>query len=201
MNTLLNLLSATACALALSACGGGDGATQPTPPVPVPVAPTIAPSSPPQPGKPNLFTMTFTPAAFALTAYEGEAVSFSLKAKSSEPLEPNVNMAIVDPAGVMSTDLNLDSMSEFEYQVTLRTSSVLALGAHSTELQFRLCEDDARICKKPLPGSPWMIPVKVDVMSKVNLTPLTPLPNITNWSTYQGNASDTGYVPASFDGV
>lgn len=64
---------------------------------------------------------------------------------------------------------------------------------------MRLCQDDARICQQPLAGSPWTVPLTVSVKSPINLTALKAIDGLGSWTTYQGNASHTGFVDASFN--
>ena len=198
MPKIVKLLAVTFCALALSACGGsggGGGGTAPTP--------TPAPAPPPAPVpvvvNPNQAWLTLAPAALEVTTYEGEALNFTIRATSSKSFAKPVNVAIVDKVGVISTDVKVSAVNSVEYLATLTTSTVLPVGSHSTGLELRLCEDDPLVCKTPLDGSPWTIPLKVVVKSGTNLTALRSIPQMPNWSTYQGNASHTGYVPASFD--
>ncbi|MFL6675904.1 MAG: PQQ-binding-like beta-propeller repeat protein [Massilia sp.] len=187
MNSILKLVAGFSCALALSACGGGGGGGQAAPPAPPPAV------------NPNQSWLTLTPPSANLTTYEGEALTFKITAKSSKTFSKPVNIAIRDKVGVISTDVKISSNSDLEYAAALQTSTVLKVGEYATNLELWLCEDDPTVCKTPLEGSPWIIPLNVSVKSGTNLTPLKNLPQMANWSTYQGNASHTGYVPASFD--
>lgn len=183
-------------AAALSACGGGgsggdnnnhnggNGGAAVPPPTPV-VPPAGA-------------WLTITPSPIAISTYDGESVAFSVTAKSSRIVEKPFNIAIIDGKSVVSTDVTVTSVSELEYVAKLRTASALALGTHTTNLEVRLCEDEPLVCNKPLPGSPWLVPLSVTVKPTTNLTALNVLPGVAAWGTYQGNASHTGFVPASF---
>lgn len=182
MHPVLRVFASASCALALSACGGGGGAPTPTPVV-----------------KPEQSWLALNPASSDLATYEGEPLTFTINARSSRTFTKPVNVAIVDSVGVISTNVQIDAVSATEYKATLQTSSVLTVGTHATNLELRLCEDDPKICKAPLEGSPWLIPLKVTIRSGTNLTALRTTPFMANWSTYQGNAAHSGYVPASFD--
>ncbi|MUI16326.1 PQQ-binding-like beta-propeller repeat protein [Massilia dura] len=100
---------------------------------------------------------------------------------------------------MFSTKVKVTELPDREFRADLEISSALPAGQHSVDLELRLCEDEARICNVPVPGSPWLIAVKVNVLSQTNRTPLNVMPNVANWSTYQGNASHSAYVPAVFD--
>ncbi|GGY40381.1 outer membrane protein assembly factor BamB family protein [Pseudoduganella albidiflava] len=191
MNTFSRFVGGTTCALALAACGGGGGgggtSTTPTTPTTPPVV------------KPDQSWLTLTPSSVDVTTFVGEAATVSITAKSSKTFAKPVNIGIIDATGVFSTDVKITTLSDLEYRADLQTSTVLPVGVRTATLELRLCEDDPKVCKSPLSGSPWLIPVKVDVQPDTNPTPLSYLPNVANWGTYQGNASHTGYVPATFD--
>lgn len=187
MKAFSRFLGGTSCALALSACGGGGGDS------------AAAPVAPPPVVKPDQAWLALTPSSVDVTTYAGETANVTITAKSSKTFAKPVNAGIIDAAGVFSTDVKITAVSDVEYRAELQTSSVLAAGQRTATLELRLCEDDPKVCKSPVSGSPWLIPVKVNVKPESNLTALTNLPNVANWSTWQGNAAHTGYVPASFD--
>lgn len=186
-------------ALLLAACGGGGGGSGGsdnsggTPGANLP-APTPAP-----PSNPAGNWLTLAPSTINLTTYEGESATFSVSAKSSRIVEKRFNIGIVDGRGIVSTQLEVTPVTQLEYTARLRTSTSLAVGAYTTNLEVRLCEDDPLVCKSPLPGSPWLVPVSLTVRAATNLTALSPMPGVASWSTYQGNASHSGFVPASFN--
>ncbi|HEX8606939.1 MAG TPA: PQQ-binding-like beta-propeller repeat protein [Pseudoduganella sp.] len=194
------VLAAAACALALTACGGdgGDSASASTPVTPATPTP-VTPVTPPPAPKPDQFWLTITPSSVDITAYVDEAAKVSITAKSGKTFTKPVNVAIVDKSGVFSTDVKITALSELEYRADLQTSAALPVGQRTVDLELRLCEDDPKVCSVPVAGSPWLIPVKVNVLAATNLTPLGVLSNVANWSTYQGNASHSAYVPAAFD--
>lgn len=198
MSTFVKSLASAACLLALSACGGGGtgGGSNPTPtPTPPPAPDVLVPPV----LRADQTWLTITPATSDLVTYETEALKFTVTAKSSKTFSKPVNIGIVDSVGVISTNISLSAISSTEYAATLETSTVLTVGAHKSNVELRLCEDDPKVCKTPLEGSPWIIPLRVTVKSNTNLTALRATPFMPNWSTFQGNASHTGYVPASFD--
>lgn len=199
------LLGGAACALVLAACGGGGGDSAPastavTPEQPATPAQPAVPDQPVTPAKPDQSWLTLTPSRVDATTYAGEEAIVWIEATSSRTFARPVNVAVVDPSGVLAPDIRIGILSDLEYQAELRTSALLPPGRHSATVELRLCEDDPKVCKVPVAGSPWLIPVTVDVRSAAkNLTALSDLPNVANWSAYQGNASHDGYVPATFD--
>jgi outer membrane protein assembly factor BamB len=175
--------SLAACMLAstLAACGGGGSGNSGT-------------------NKPDGSWLTFSPSAPNVTQYQGENVALNVTATSSRTFSTPVNIAIIDTKGVITTEVSISEISQLSYVAALRTSAALPVGTHSTILEVRLCEDAPTICKKPLPGSPWQVPLTVQVKSSApNLTELSAVEGLGNWSTYQGNAAHTGFVAASFD--
>lgn len=105
-------------------------------------------------------------------------------------------VGIVDPAGLSNSTITNSSQG---FTATLKTSTSLQPGEYTSNLEVRLCSDDPRTCRAPLPGSPWLVPFKLTVTKPIGLTPLKQLAGVGAWSTYQGNVSHTGYVDASFD--
>lgn len=183
----------------LGACGGGgggDGGSAGNNNGGTPGASAPAPT-PPSNSAGNWLTLA--PSAISLSTYEGESATFSISAKSSRVVEKRFNVGIVDGRGIVSTQLEVTPVSQLEYTAQLRTSTSLAVGAYTTNLEVRLCEDDPLVCKSPLPGSPWLVPVNLTVRASTNLTALSAIPGVASWTTYQGNASHTGFVPASFN--
>jgi len=142
--------------------------------------------------------LSVTPSALSVVAYPGEAMTVDIAAQiSGDLVGENFQIGVIDPAGVTS-----GSVSNFTpqgFNATLATSTSLGQGDYSSNVEIRLCRDDPRTCSLPVPGSPWIVSLKVQVKSPVNLSSLQALPGVGAWSTYQGNASHTGYVAATFD--
>ena len=188
MNRSLCALALTT-TLLLSACGGGGGGSS--------TAGAPADQS----------WLSFTPNTVTISANKGQSVAFSVSAKSSKTIPVKFNVGIVEKLGVISTQVNLVELSAYEYRADLHTSPTLAVGAHTTQLEVRLCEDDPLVCNKPISGSPFFVPLTVTVAGppppppppESNLTPLTTLPQLTAWSDLAGGSAHTGYVNASFD--
>lgn len=142
-------------------------------------------------------SLTLTPSAVAVDTYEGESASFTIKVAASDVIAQRINAAIVDPRGVISPQADIDLVSPREYRATLKTAATLAAGRHATTVDLRLCEDDPALCKAPLAGSPWKLPVTVTVRPQTK-SALTPIPGVAAWGNANGNAAHTGFVPASF---
>src|SRR5690606_36948379 len=84
-------------------------------------------------------------------------------AKSSRLFDKPFNVAVIDSEGIVLPQISVSKQSDLEYIVGLQTKS-MAAGAHTTRLQVRLCEDDPLVCGNPLPGSPWYVPLTLEVV-------------------------------------
>ena len=188
-------------AAVLTACGGGGGGSTATPVAntsPPPVAP-VTPVDPAPPATPGGSWLTFTPSPVSVTTYEGDTTQFRITATSIQTFTKRFNVGVVDSKGLISTDVEVDMSSALTAVTALRTSTALKQGTYSTNIEVRLCEDEPQTCKLPLPGSPWYVPLTVTVKPGTNLTALSAMPGVPSWSTYQGNAAHSGYVPAAFN--
>lgn len=145
-------------ALALSACGGGGG------------SPGTSNSSG-NSGTSGTSTssegnwLSFTPNPIELSGFEGESIPFKITATSSRTFSKPFNVAIVDTSGTITTDVQIAALNEMTYQASLSTSTKLPAGLTQVNLEVRLCEDAPQTCSKPLPGSPWKVPLKVNLKS------------------------------------
>lgn len=149
MRSPIQSLAVLSCAVLLAACGGG-GATPPAAPNP--------PSA-------DAVTVTLTPSPAPLVAYAGEPLAFGVTAMASRDLDLATSIQVSEPNGVLdpAVDIARNPMSAREWNFKLRTLPTLAVGTHTTTLEVRMCQDDARTCAKPLPGSPWRLPLQVEV--------------------------------------
>lgn len=148
--------------------------------------------------------LTFSPRSIELSAYSGESGGVTITIEVNKPITERVNFSIVDKAGVFESNMRLVKTSDWQarplkYVATLMALPSLPLGAHTGTVEVRLCLDDAKVCAKHYPGSPWHVPYRINVANDTNLKPLRALPGASAWSTFQGNASHNGYVPAEVD--
>jgi outer membrane protein assembly factor BamB len=144
-------------ALALAACGGGGGS---------PGASSSGNSSGSSGGTGTNTDgnwLTFTPNPIEVSGYEGESIPFKVTATSSRTFTKPFNIAIVDPSGTITTEVQVSALNDMTYVANLRTSAKLPAGITQAKLEVRLCEDAPLTCSKPLPGSPWQLPLKVNV--------------------------------------
>lgn len=168
MHLVKSAMAALLGAALLVGCGGGGGGNSPGTPPPI--------SNTPPPVVADGSWLTLTPGTVALKNYQGETTRFTIKATSTRTFDKPFNAAVIDDKGLVSPQISISKQSDLEYIVGLQTAS-LAAGTHTTKLQVRLCEDDPKVCSKPLPGSPWSVPLTVEVapatqaQERVTITP------------------------------
>lgn len=206
MSSLIKRAAALCCVLALSACGGGGGSDSGN----GGNAGNVGSGGGTNPGtgagtgtgtgtKPDQSWLKLTPASVDLTVLEGEPVEFSIMADSNKLIPQVFNVGVVEKNGVIEPKISLGSWSPVSYEAKMTTSAALAVGTHASTIELRLCEDDPLVCRTPIAGSPWLIPVKITVKPANVTTPLRHITALANWSTSRGNPAHNAYVPAAFD--
>lgn len=145
------------CAVLAAGCGGGgdSGGANPVAGSPSGTAPGggSAPVA-----NPAGSWLTLTPDRPTFSGIEDDAVSFQIRAHASRTFEKPINAAIVRSNGVSVSQVRLTRLSDFDYMLEGRFDTYTA-GVHMGDMTLRLCEDDPLVCRNPLPGSPWIIPV------------------------------------------
>ena len=143
--------------------------------------------------------LKFSPAAFDLVTYQGEPAAFSLVASATSAFPQAVQVGVFDSSGVLAAPVTMRELPVGHFSADLATASTLAVGEHPASLEVRVCLDDPRTCRSPVSGSPWRVPVKLAVKASTNLSALATIPSLSAWSTYNGNAAQNAWLPASFD--
>lgn len=175
----------------VAACGGGgdDNASTPT-------APTI-PAAPGGGGSVDNGWLNFSPSTLEAATMEGESVSLVVEAKSSKTISEPLNIRVEAPAQ-FHPDIQLETLNATHYRATLRISPTAKAGTHSGNVKVYLCLDSPTVCSRPYPGSPWLIPFQLKVVSTAShLTPLSRLEGARPWNNAYGNAGFTGFVSTS----
>ena len=168
----------------LAGCGGGGGGGS----TPAPVNPggTTPGTGGTVPAAPDGTWLRLTPGSVALKSYPGETTRFTIKATSGRTFDKPFNVAVIDSQGVVSPQISISKQTDLEYIVGLQTAA-RAAGTHTTRLEVRLCEDDPVVCAKPLPGSPWYVPLTVDVATAAQAQErMTMMPAAIDLVTYEG---------------
>lgn len=166
-NWLAVALLSAACIL--SGCGGGgsdDPQTGGTPGTGTPGTglPGDTGGTPGGGGAANAW-LSFSPASVSQTVKERSfMLPISIVATSSKTIAERINVAIVDPAGVLNPDAtSVAELSTTSYEARLSLSPTLKPGTYKGSFKVQLCLDDARVCQQPYPGSPWLVPYAIEV--------------------------------------
>lgn len=156
-----------------------------------------------KPGAQAQARVTLVTPSVSVTTYPGESTEFTVEARlSTDLMTRNVWIAMFDPSSITnaaSSQWTQQANGNYVFKLATATSNALAAGTYTSNLELRVCEDDARVCRRPVAGSPWIVPLSLKILSPNNLTALAPVEGVGAWSTYQGNAAHTGFVAANFD--
>lgn len=174
----------------LAACGGGGGGAQKSPGE-TPQVPTPPPVSNP-PG------MLFDPPIWNETVYQGDSAVMNVKIALNPPIQERVNVRIVDSEGIVDR-VNVESKDSATATAQVLVSPKLAARTYEGSLIVSLCKDDPAQCLEPYSQSSWRYPYRFVVRPLPNLTPLTSLPQVSDWTTVQGNAGHNAYIAARVD--
>lgn len=172
--------------IALAGCGGGKGGSD-TPPAP-PATPTM--------------TVVSGDVARYSAASRGLAIEVSAQAANFTPVGTLYANAS-DTAGIIQKPVAVIANPGGAYTFTVDTMASLAAGHYKGSLVLKLCSD--AVCNTPQVVPSISVPYDITVLAAGGawpgdkLTPLTPWTDVPDWSTFQGNASHTGYVPATLN--
>lgn len=166
-------------ALLLCACGGKS--------VPVPASAAALPA------------MSFSPATLEASYAAGTSVAASLQATPSAPIAQALTLQVSGAANVLggpSWSANADG----SFTLSFPTSAALPAATYSGSMQVGLCLDPQ--CRQPLAGSPYTLAYTITVTDPYGgNTPLNRWPGVADWTTYQGNAAHTAWVPVTLNPV
>jgi len=137
--------------------------------------------------------LTFTPNRIAVTALQGEPTPFTVVARATRTFEQTVNVGIVDGLGRIGPAVSLTTDGAGTYTAALTTAS-LPGGRFQGSLEVRVCFDDPRVCARPAPGSPWLVPYTFTV-TPFDQPPLQAVAGLQGWSTSGGNATHLARLP------
>ena len=171
------------------------------------IAPTSGPATPTDTTSPTTPVTPTTPVSlqFSKSSYDasftqGEPSTLNLIATSSRVIEGEAKVGVFEKTGLLTSGGgNLQPAGQQTYSISLPLNGNLAVGQYKSTLEVRVCQDDPSICSKPVSGSPWRLPLSVNVTSTINLKALTVLPGVPAWSTHQGNTGHTGAIAATVD--
>ncbi|WP_167094251.1 PQQ-binding-like beta-propeller repeat protein [Massilia frigida] len=163
MHRFTRLLACLLAPAVLAACGGGgNGGASDKPPV------TVVPGDkPPVTVAPGGDWLTIHSAALEIGMAEGQTSAFGMDISLARTPSKPFNLGIVDGGGLIASSEVLAGTAR-QYSATMRSSSDLQPGTHRSTLELRACEDDPRVCAKPLEGSPWRLPLTINVKPKTD---------------------------------
>jgi len=148
---LSRALVVAACLAALAGCGGGGSGASDAP-APVTAPPATADGS----------WLSLTLSSSTLTTYEGEDASTTVTATMTRKFDKPLNIATSDSLNILAPAFRSPGSDE-SYSAKVYTNRGLKPGVYTTNLTLVACEDMVGICRKPAPGSPWSVPVRVEV--------------------------------------
>jgi outer membrane protein assembly factor BamB len=145
------------------------------------------------PGQP-LFSISPNPVTVTYTANHGQPVVLTA---NQSTISGSYYVSIADPAGVIQaiapTAYSFDKATPTT--INASTSSSIAAGHYTGQLSINVCSDAA--CAIAVRGSPVKVPY--DITVSPDPLALSAWPGVADWSTYQGNAGHTGYVPVTLN--
>ena len=186
MKRLINL----ALAAVLCACGGGG--TAPAPP----------PGGPPDPPPPAP-TVSVLSGNVSRIAVAGTSVAIDVSIRPSFTPSATLSATATDSAGVIAAGVSVKAAGDGSYVLSMASSASVAAGHYAGSVTLNLCADPACTTRQPVPSV--AVPFDIRVMSASSAWPgdtptvLAPWPGVPDWSTFQGNAAHTGYVPATLN--
>ncbi|RPH40212.1 MAG: hypothetical protein EHM87_22680 [Burkholderiales bacterium] len=117
-------------------------------------------------------------------------------------LDGTVHAVATDLGGLFGAPVAVTT-SGGNHVLELATLTAAAIGTRTGRAVVRLCRDVD--CTTPLPVPRVLVDYRVRFLSTGSawpgdtLTPLSPLSGAPDWTTHQGNAAHTGYVPVTVD--
>ena len=169
--------------LFLAACGGGGGSgnTGPPPPAPAPY--------------------TLTPSTAHASFVAGYPSTISMTAKQTVAFSGIVYVKITADAAVIQSPISVSANSDGTFSINATPLASLPAGHYTGNFAGDVCQDVN--CNSPLAGAPFNVPYDITAISPAggvtayNLSTLSALSGGSDWGTFQGNASHTGFVPVT----
>lgn len=182
--------------LILTACGGGSDSSSPAP---APVTPPVAgggTTTPPVAPAPEVKLLSGGVTRFA--AKDGK-LAFEVQIKPNFTPTGTLFVSASDKAGAIAAPVAVTANTDGSYVLALETAAGTPAGHYTGDITLKLCADTA--CATPQAVASVAVPYDLTVLASGTawpgdrLTPLTPWTDVPDWTTFQGNAAHTGYVP------
>lgn len=137
-------IASVACAMLVTACGGGGGSDDV-----------------------DNSWLSFTPASVSAIVAPGDNILIG--ARSSKTITERVNIAVIDGSGILDPEgTSVVALDPLNYQAKLRIAANAPAKVHKGSLTVRMCLDDAAVCSRPYPGSPWEVPYSIEVVGGID---------------------------------
>lgn len=117
----------------------------------------------------NSGNLTLSPTVLTKSLFAGQSQALTVRGTANTNFPSPINIAIVDPKGVITTDVSLTALSAYIYEATLHTSPDLTPGMYEGTIEVRLCKDSPITCAQPHSGSPWRLPYRFVVSSNLSV--------------------------------
>lgn len=188
----------------LAGCGGGGGSTPDTPP-PVAAQPAPAPVvvTPPPPPPPTVSVLT---AGITRQVAVNTGITMDVVVK---PSFTPAGTLYASAAGMTGTDLTpadavtVTPNSDGSFTLGMSTVAGTSAGNYKGEFTVKLCSDAACVTPQAVPTIKVPYAITVVASGKAwpgdKITPLAPWEGVADWSTFQGNAAHTGFVPVTLN--
>ena len=179
-----NTLGWLALGLSLSACGGGGGSSSGGTGNPPPVA-----------AAPEVKVLSG-----AVTRYAAQNTSIAFEVQIKPSFKPSGVFSVFasDKAGVIQSQVVVIENAD-GYLLQLSSATGAAPGHYTGDITLKLCADAACATAQAVPSVAVSYDLTVAAPGSAwqgdHLTALVPWTGVADWSTFQGNAAHTGYVP------
>ncbi len=138
----------------------------------------------------------------ARVAAQNTGVSFNVQIKPNN-FTPAGTLFVTasDPSNVIASQVSVAPNTDGSYTLSLGSVAGADAGHYTGNITLKLCADQA--CATPQAVSSVTVPYDLTVMGSGtawpgdNLTTLAAWTDAPEWSTFQGNAAHTGYVPVT----
>lgn len=202
---LVSVCLAGALALAATGCGGGSSSETPAEAeaqAQAQAAETVSPAQPAAAPSTTVtggdYTVTMTPGKIGINAFQGWDGSAVIQLQVAGPKITEYFVELFDADQVLTGMVMVykNSLGGGNFKTVVSLNSQLPAGHYAGTVQLKICRD--YFCNNPLPGGPWLLPYEFNVSAgATDQRPVQPLSGVPDWTTYQGNAAHTGYVPLS----
>ena len=188
-----------ACLVLVTACGGGGGGNATPTSAPTPAAPPPTSGGTPTPPVAPAPEVKILSGGITRIEAQNSKLAFDVQIKPSFTPTGTLFVTASDNAGVIDAQVAVTANADGSYALALETASGTQAGHYAGDITLKLCADAA--CATPQAVASVTVPYDLTVLASGtawpgdHLTALTPWTDVADWSTFQGNAAHTGYVP------